>query len=132
MDSLGRATTAKATITKEMIGTGTPAKSTIKPAGFGGQTVGHERAHLIGNQLGGAGNDARNLTTLYQNPVNHPQMSAVEAAVRKAVEGGEVVQYMVKPIYEGSELIPKAISIRAIGDKGFFVGQTIINTRGNN
>ena len=36
LDSLGRATGVDATITVDMVGTGTPAKSSIKPAGFGG------------------------------------------------------------------------------------------------
>ena len=35
LDSLGRATGVDATITVDMVGTGTPAKSSIKPAGFG-------------------------------------------------------------------------------------------------
>ena len=98
-----------------MVGTGTPAKSSIKPAGFGGQKAGHARGHLLGNQLGGAGDDPRNLTTLFQNPVNHPVMSSVEGSVRKAVEAGEVVQYSVKPIYEGNTLIPSGVTIKAEG-----------------
>ena len=64
----------------------------------------------MGNQLGGAGDDPRNLTTLFQNPVNHPVMSSVEGSVRKAVEAGEVVQYSVKPIYEGNTLIPSGVT----------------------
>ena len=43
LDSLGRATGVDATITVDMVGTGTPAKSSIKPAGFGGQKAGHAR-----------------------------------------------------------------------------------------
>lgn len=121
LDSLGRATGVDATITVDMVGTGTPAKSSIKPAGFGGQKAGHARGHLLGNQLGGAGDDPRNLTTLFQNPVNHPVMSSVEGSVRKAVEAGEVVRYSVKPIYEGNTLIPSGVTIKAEGDKGFYI-----------
>ena len=87
LDSLGRTTGIEAAITQDMIGTGSPAKSSIKPAGFGGQAQGHARGHLLGNQLGGSGSDPRNLVTIYQNPVNHPLMSSIEANVRKAVEG---------------------------------------------
>ena len=112
-----------------MIGTGSPAKSSIKPAGFGGQKAGHARGHMLGNQLGGAGDDPRNLTTLFQNPVNHPVMSSVEGSVRKAVEAGEVVQYSVKPIYEGNTLIPSGVTIKAEGDKGFYIYQTILNRK---
>jgi len=86
LDSLGRTTGIEATITLDMIGTGSPAKSSIKPAGFGGQVQGHARGHLLGNQLGGSGSDPRNLVTIYQNPVNHPVMSSVEASIRKVVE----------------------------------------------
>lgn len=129
LDSLGRATGVDATITVDMVGTGTPAKSSIKPAGFGGQKAGHARGHLLGNQLGGAGDDPRNLTTLFQNPVNHPVMSSVEGSVRKAVEAGEVVQYSVKPIYEGNTLIPSGVTIKAVGDKGFYIYQTILNRK---
>ena len=125
LDSLGRATGVDATITVDMVGTGTPAKSSIKPAGFGGQKAGHARGHLLGNQLGGAGDDPRNLTTLFQNPVNHP----VEGSVRKAVEAGEVVQYSVKPIYEGNTLIPSGVTVKAEGDKGFYIYQTILNRK---
>ena len=129
LDSLGRATGVDATITVDMVGTGTPAKSSIKPAGFEGQKAGHARGHLLGNQLGGAGDDPRNLTTLFQNPVNHPVMSSVEGSVRKAVEAGEVVQYSVKPIYEGNTLIPSGVTVKAEGDKGFYIYQTILNRK---
>ncbi len=49
----------------DMIGTGSPAKSLIKPVGFGRQAQGHARGHLLGNQLGGSGSDPRNLMTIY-------------------------------------------------------------------
>ncbi len=127
LDSLGRATGVEAVITQDMIGTGSPAKSSIKPAGFGGQAQGYARGHLLGNQLGGSGSDPRNLTTIYQNPVNHPVMSSVEASVRKAVEGGQVVNYNVTPIYKGNNLISRGITIRATGDNGFSIYQTILN-----
>ena len=64
LDSLGRTTGVEAVITPDMIGTGSPAKSSIKPAGFGGQAQGHARGHLLGNQLGGSGSDPRNLMTI--------------------------------------------------------------------
>lgn len=70
LDSLGRTTGIEATITLDMIGTGSLAKSSIKPAGFGGQAQGHARGHLLGNQLGGSGSDPRNLVTIYQTILN--------------------------------------------------------------
>jgi len=108
---------------------GSPTKSSIKPAGFGGQTQGHARGHLLGNQLGGSGSNPRNLVTIYQNPVNHPIMSSIEAKVRKAVEGGQIVNYKVTPIYEGNNLIPSGITIQAQGSEGLNIYQTILNRK---
>ena len=112
-----------------MIGAGSPAKSSIKPAGFGGQAQGHARGHLLGNQLGGSGNDPRNLVTIYQNPVNHPVMSSIEANVRRAVDGGQIVNYNVTPIYEGNNLIPCGITIQAQGSGGLNIYQTLLNRK---
>jgi hypothetical protein len=42
----------------------------------------YARGHLLGNQLGGAGNEPRNLVTIFQNPANHPVMSGFEAQIR--------------------------------------------------
>ena len=129
LDSLGRTTGIEATITPDMIGTGSTAKPSIKPAGFGGQAQGHARGHLLGNQLGGAGNDPRNLVTIYQNPVNHPVMSSIERSVRKTVEGGQIVNYKVTPIYQGNNLIPSGITIQAQGNGGLNIFQTILNRK---
>lgn len=96
LDNLGRPTGVTATITKDMIGTGSKASQSIKPPGFlggGPGSPGHARGHLLGNQLGGTGKDDRNLVTLYQNPVNSPVMRDFESFVRAAVEKGEVVRY---------------------------------------
>ena len=129
LDSLGRTTGVEANITPDMIGTGSPAQSSIRPAGFGGQVQGHARGHLLGNQLGGSGSDPRNLMTIYQNPVNHPVMSSVEASVRKTVEGGQIVNYNVTPIYDGNSLIPRGRTIQATGENGFYIYQTILNRK---
>ena len=53
-----------------MVNTGTSANKDIRPAGFISGKANHSRGHLIGRQMGGSGDDPRNLTTLYQNPVN--------------------------------------------------------------
>ena len=129
LDSLGRTTGIEATIMPDMIGTGSPAKSSIKPVGFGGQAQGHSRGHLLGKQLGGSGSDPRNLVTIYQNPVNHPVMSSIEVRVRRAVEGGQIVNYKVTPIYEGNNLIPRGITIQAQGSGDLNIYQTILNRK---
>ena len=79
--------------------------------------------------MGGSGSDERNLVTIYQNPVNHPVMSSVEATVRKAVENGETVNYKVTPIYERTNLIPSGITVNAQGDVGLSINQTILNRK---
>ena len=51
-----------------MVNTGTSANKDIRPAGFiSGKLI---IRVAIGRQMGGSGDDPRNLTTLYQNPVN--------------------------------------------------------------
>ncbi|MTI95550.1 MAG: hypothetical protein FH749_08685, partial [Firmicutes bacterium] len=127
LDHLGRPTGVRARITQDMIGTGSQASRSIRPPGFGGRAKTHSRGHLLGRQLGGAGNDPRNLVTLYQNPVNTPVMSGYERMIRTAVEGGEVINYNVVPIYHGSNLVPRSVTITAQGDKGFNLALSILN-----
>ena len=127
LDALGRTTGAAATITREMLNTGTAASRSIRPAGFLGGGANHARGHLISRLLGGSGRDARNLTTLYQNPVNTPVMRGFEQQVANAVRSGQTVRYEVVPIYRGSELIPRGITLRATGDGGFRLHVTVLN-----
>lgn len=100
-------------LTKNMLRTGTSANRRIIPPGFTDGTV-QARGHLIANVLGGSGNTPRNLTTLWSN-ANYPVMRRFEAEVQRAVEAGQTVRYQVTPIYRGSELIPRGVTMRAIG-----------------
>jgi len=111
LDHLGRATAANATITKDMYKTGTSANQSIKPTGWisGKKPHGHARGHLIGNQLGGSGDDERNLATIYQNPVNTPNMTKYENEVKNAIVEGDVVRYRVTPVFDGDELFAREI-----------------------
>jgi hypothetical protein len=127
LDALGRTTGAAATITREMLNTGTAAARNIRPAGFVGGSANHARGHLISRLLGGSGRDPRNLTTLYQNPVNTPVMRGFEQQVANAVRGGQTVRYEAVPIYRGSELIPRGVTLRATGDRGFRLHVTVLN-----
>ncbi|BAU27216.1 uncharacterized protein DUF4280 [Aneurinibacillus soli] len=132
LDHLGRPTGVTATITKDMIGTGSKASQSIKPPGFlggGPGSPGHARGHLLGNQLGGTGKDTRNLVTLYQNPVNSPVMRDFESSVRAAVEKGGVVRYQSIPVYEGNNLVPTGVTLKARGTDGFSLDVTIINRK---
>ena len=114
-DGLGRPGTATAVITPSDIGTGTEANSRIRPPGFegGAHPNHHERGHLIGNQLGGDGNDPRNLVTL-TGGTNHPHMENLEARVRAHVEAGNFVELRVTPVYHGDHPVPTHIDYHAV------------------
>jgi hypothetical protein len=127
LDALGRTTGAAATITRQMLNTGSSALRSIRPAGFVSGNLNHARAHLISRQLGGSGRDPRNLTTLFHRPANTPVMSRFEQQVANAVRGGQTVRYEVVPIYRGSELIPRGVTMRATGDGGLRLHVTVLN-----
>ncbi|WP_343244633.1 LamG-like jellyroll fold domain-containing protein [Streptomyces sp. SID11385] len=82
--------------------------------------------HLLGSQLGGNGQDLRNLATCSRsansdrqaetdpgNPV--PPMSHYEDRVRSAIDSGEIVYYRVTPVYEKSRTVPKSFDMLAEG-----------------
>ena len=132
LDGLGRPTGMVSTITRDMISTGSRPKRSLKPPGFAGGGPGspeHARGHLLGNQLGGSGAEYRNLVTLYQDPVNTPVMRGFENAVRAAVESGQTVRYQVIPVYQGSNLMPSGVTLRARGINGFNLYTTILNRK---
>ena len=132
LDELGRPTGVQATITRDMIGTGTKANPSIEPPGWSGDGTrfNEARGHLLGKQLGGSGDDARNLVTIQQRPANTPVMSGFEGQVRQAVEGGQTVNYSSTPIYNGSNPVPRGITIIGQGDGGFNTGVTVLNPPG--
>jgi RHS repeat-associated protein len=127
IDRSGRPTGIEAIITREMLGTGSEADSSIVPPGFKGREEGHARGHLLGKQLGGSGSVRRNLVTLFQRPVNTPIMSKFEGQVAAAVRSGETVWYRATPIYRGAEGMPYAITLEAQGSGGFSLGVSIFN-----
>ena len=85
---------------------------------------------MLGRQLGGSGKIPENLVTLLQNPVNTGEMSRLEAAVKRAVQAGESVEYTVTPIYNGNNAIPRAVTITAKGSRGLDIQVSIINPPG--
>lgn len=125
LDSLGRATGAAGTLTPEMLGTGSAASASLRPPGFvSGE--GFARGHLWGRQLGGPGNDPKNLVTLYQNPANHPVMSGYEAEIARALKVGQSVEFSATPVYVPGQVIPRAITIEAQGGD-LNLGVSILN-----
>ncbi|WP_449585515.1 DNA/RNA non-specific endonuclease [Photorhabdus temperata] len=131
LDHLRRPTGVHATLDKGHINTGTHANPDIQPPGFiTGKGSNRARGHLLGRQLGGSGDDARNLVTLQQRPTNTPVMSGVEGRIRKALEQGEVVEMSSIPIYKGPSRIPAGITMKAEGSGGFFEYVTVLNPPG--
>ncbi|WP_416172388.1 DNA/RNA non-specific endonuclease [Allopontixanthobacter sp.] len=103
----------------------------IPPGWSGNGTLFNEaRGHLLGRQLGGSGDLAENLVTLQQNPANSPFMRGFENQVRGAVEGGQTVRYSSTPIYNGSNLVPRGVTLSGRGSGGFDLNVTILNPPG--
>jgi len=130
LDALGRPTGVDAIITQDMIGTGSPASSAIRPPGFQGGAWGHARGHLLGAQLGGSGTNARNLITIRQVPANTPVMRGVEFEIRAVVEGGQTVNLTVTPIYNSTYLIPQGITMVAEGSGEYRLEHFTVNYSG--
>src|SRR5262245_20344847 len=132
LDRLGRPTGIRAML-KAPLPQGTPADGDIHPPGWPAGTTDHgmARGHLLGKQLGGDGNDPRNLVTLAQNPANSPAMRDFESAVRRAVEAGETVDYKVTPIYIGDSTVAVGVTMSAHGDGNppFSLEVSIINQK---
>lgn len=81
----------------------------VDPAGF---KTGMNRGHLLGRQLGGAGNDRRNLVPLWPVP-NQQVMQPFENQIAGLVQTGTTVFYSAIPTYNGTSLIPSAVTINA-------------------
>jgi hypothetical protein len=54
-------------------------------------------------------------------------MRDFEAQVASAVRSGQTVKYEVTPIYRGTELVPRAVTLRAAGSGGFRLDVTVLN-----
>ncbi|PNG16459.1 hypothetical protein C1J00_41830 [Streptomyces cahuitamycinicus] len=79
---------------------------------------GHNRAHLLGAQLGGSNYNPANFVTMHAY-ANSPVMRHIENQIRAAVESGETIQYSVTPRYNGSDKIPTGVHVEAYGSDGF-------------
>ena len=130
LDELGRPTGVVSTITPNSLGTGSPASPSIRPPGFEGAGSNHARGHLLARMLGGAGDDARNLVTLFQRNANHPNMSSFERQVQAAVRNGETVNFRAIPIYSGNNSMPTGVTLTARGSNGFDLDMSIPNLNG--
>ncbi|MEU7433030.1 DNA/RNA non-specific endonuclease [Streptomyces sioyaensis] len=124
LDHLGRPTGVDACVRPEMLRNGTPAGKLWPPGWRGnGDLFNEARGHLLADRLGGAGKGRHayhNLVTQTNNPTNSPdQRDQVEQKIFDAVDDGEIVQYSIKPIYEGTNPIPIRLEYTAFGNRGF-------------
>ncbi len=122
----GQAVGIEATITQDILDTGSHADRSIRPPGFTSGADNHSRGHLLARMLGGSGDEPANLVTLFQRDTNSPVMSDFEQAIYDAVTAGEVVSYKVTSIHDGAGM-PTALAISARGSDGFRLDITLIN-----
>nr|GID81243.1 hypothetical protein Ade03nite_01670 [Actinoplanes derwentensis] len=118
LDKYDRPTGVWATVTKDMLHKGqSPGGLKIEglPKGMG-TLLNLARGHLLADRLGGKRNK-KNLVALTQDPVNSPIMrDGIEQTVYDAVDGGQVVQYSIEPVYVGKSDTPRALRISAYGN----------------
>lgn len=114
---------------------GSPTTSAVRPPGYrwATSTAGYLRikeiplrinnCHLLGKQLTGSGEDLDNLVTCSRAANAQVMgddgfandMAALEARVKTAVDGGQVVRYQVTPVYAGPRTVPVKLEISAVG-----------------
>ncbi|MGC5026662.1 DNA/RNA non-specific endonuclease [Tsukamurella sp. DT100] len=115
----GRAATGiEALVTKDMVKQGTAAKRTVLPPGWDpakAWTKGElQRGHAHAAQLGGMGDDGRNIFTITETA--NKRMRQHEDDVREIVDFEIPVKYSVTPIYgNGEDSAPTSIEVTARG-----------------
>jgi hypothetical protein len=73
----------------------------------------YDRGHLLGNQLGGPGDDRRNLVPLYST-ANRQYMRNIENQIADYIqETGVAVFYTATPEYDGSNPVPDEVILNA-------------------
>ncbi|MEU9012032.1 DNA/RNA non-specific endonuclease [Streptomyces sp. NPDC048479] len=126
LDGVGRAQGVDTTITKSMLDTGSKAGRRVQPPGWGGDTAGHTRGHLLARSLGGDGKAPENIVIMYDK-ANNEVMQKMEKQIYAAVDAGHDVKYLATPVYRNpSDLIPSGVHVVAKGG-GLEIDQTIIN-----
>ena len=113
LDAYGRAGSAFAVLSRLSIDSEQRQDITMfSPAGYTPGGLYH-RCHLVGAQLTSGTACAENLVTGTQH-LNVDEMLPIENRVRAYVlTTGEHVLYKVTPIYQGAELLPRAVEITA-------------------
>ncbi|MCP8712222.1 DNA/RNA non-specific endonuclease [Streptomyces sp. AC04842] len=87
---------------------------------------GMHRGHLLARQLGGDGEDRRNLVPLYAR-VNTPEMRDIETEIAERIQGNETILYSVIPDYGSGGNVPTTLTLTAVGNKGYRLNYPLIN-----
>lgn len=129
----GQATYMSMTASKPMLEGGTRADRKLHPPGWlgHGRKFNQGRGHLRAKQLGGTGEDMRNIVTLTQNPTNSSTMKRFENQVARKVRSGEIVEYFVRPLYNSPHSAPSAILMMEQGSRGTGSATIIQNPTGS-
>ncbi|CAK1253207.1 DNA/RNA non-specific endonuclease [Fructobacillus tropaeoli] len=123
LDSLGRPQSAQALLNRQLMPTKKRERLTIKTPGYHAIRTGNEendwlynRSHLIGYQLSGSNNNAKNLVTGTRqlnadSRVNSESMVTFENQIADYLKASanHYVRYQVTPVYRGAELVPRGV-----------------------
>ncbi|MCX5374796.1 DNA/RNA non-specific endonuclease [Streptomyces sp. NBC_00103] len=101
----------------QIVGTRTeyPINKEHIPQGYYGGGAVH-RGHILGRQLGGDGEDLRNLVPLYRD-VKMPLMKGCEDKLAARLRTEETIYYEVIPHYEGKSGMPDYLILTWAGNK---------------
>ncbi|MER6919120.1 DNRLRE domain-containing protein [Streptomyces spiralis] len=103
-----------------------PGYDTSQPKGWS-LGSGFERGHLLARQLGGVGDDVRNLVPLYPR-ANDPGMKKWEDIIAAAINADQTVYFTATPRYSGTSPIPTSVDMTAVTSTGVpIVSQNIPN-----
>ncbi|WP_397400554.1 DNA/RNA non-specific endonuclease [Phenylobacterium sp.] len=132
LNARGQATGTTATITANMLGTGSRTDQNLRPPGLKGDTRRNNQArgHLLGKQLGGSGRTMRNLVTQTQTPSNDSWMQKFENHVARRVRDGEIIEFSARPFYNDGILPPESIFLTALGLNGVLTSRLVRNPAG--
>lgn len=121
LDSLNRVGVANAMLGRDIMPTAERERLYIKPTGWHQRTIinnGHQdslynRCHLIGYQLTGQNNNAKNLMTGTRS-LNDPGMTYYENTVAQYIrKTNHHVRYQIRPIFRGNDLVARGIQMMA-------------------
>ncbi|WP_125605273.1 DNA/RNA non-specific endonuclease [Lapidilactobacillus bayanensis] len=121
LDTLNRVGVANAMLGRDIMPTTERERLYIKPTGWHQRTIinnGHQdslynRCHLIGFQLTGQNNNAKNLMTGTRS-LNDPGMTYYENTVAQYIrKTSHHVRYQIRPVFRGNDLVARGIQMMA-------------------